>query len=376
MRKSLSLPLSLALMIGATSCEKSNVQSQNTVVTPSTYSFQRNGKSSVSYSGQTDRLNQLGAMKTKMQTADAGSIVLESDLLAMYANTGGNANGNFSFSSSKQLKSKTFSLDQAFFESMLKSAAAASVDGNTGVNAANGTAGLITRSSGSTILVDAKGFEFTQLFEKGIMGAVFYYQIVNIYLTDEKIGEGVDNITVDTANNSTAMEHHWDEAFGYFGAPVDFTSDYQGAESPSYWANYCNSFDNVLGGLNASFMNSYIRGRAAIVANNHDVKIDKANWINIHFSELIAACAIHYANQAKATTDQGDLLHMLSECYAFTRALRYANPNSREFTPTEVDTLLMNAFNGNLWEVTATDLNNLINALSTAYELDAWKDIL
>lgn len=376
MRKSLSLPLSLALMISATSCEKSNVQSQNTVVTPSTYSFQRNGKSSVSYSGQTDRLNQLGEIKTKMQTADAGSVVSETDLLAMYENTGGNANGNFSFSSSKQLKSKTFSLDKAFFESMLKSAAAASVDGNTGVNAANGTAGLITRSSGSTILVDAKGFEFTQLFEKGIMGAVFYYQIVNIYLTDEKIGEGVDNITVDTANNSTAMEHHWDEAFGYFGAPVDFTSDYQGAESPSYWANYCNSFDNVLGGLNASFMNSYIRGRAAIVANNHDVKIDKANWINIHFSELIAASAIHYANQAKATTDQGDLLHMLSECYAFTRALRYANPNSREFSPTEVDTLLMNAFNGNLWEVTATDLNNLINALSTAYELDAWKDIL
>lgn len=376
MRKSLSLPLSLALMIGATSCEKSNVQSQNTVVTPSTYSFQRNGKSSVSYSGQTDRLNQLGEIKTKMQTADAGSVVSETDLLAMYENTGGNANGNFSFSSSKQLKSKTFSLDKAFFESMLKSAAAASVDGNTGVNAANGTVGLITRSSGSTILVDAKGFEFTQLFEKGIMGAVFYYQIVNIYLTDEKIGEGVDNTTADTANNSTAMEHHWDEAFGYFGAPVDFTSDYQGAESPSYWANYCNSFDNVLGGLNASFMNSYIRGRAAIVANNHDVKIDKANWINIHFSELIAACAIHYANQAKATTDQGDLLHVLSECYAFTRALRYANPNSREFSPTEVDTLLMNAFNGNLWEVTATDLNNLINALSTAYELDAWKDIL
>ena len=376
MRKSLSLPLSLALMIGATSCEKSNVQSQNTVVTPSTYSFQRNGKSSVSYSGQTDRLNQLGEIKTKMQTADAGSVVSETDLLAMYENTGGNANGNFSFSSSKQLKSKTFSLDKAFFESMLKSAAAASVDGNTGVNAANGTAGQITRSSGSTILVDAKGFEFTQLFEKGIMGAVFYYQIVNIYLTDEKIGEGVDNITVDTANNSTTMEHHLDEAFGYFGAPVDFTSDYQGAESPSYWANYCNSFDNVLGGLNASFMNSYIRGRAAIVANNHDVKIDKANWINIHFSELIAASAIHYANQAKATTDQGDLLHMLSECYAFTRALRYANPNSREFSPTEVDTLLMNAFNGNLWEVTATDLNNLINALSTAYELDAWKDIL
>ncbi|MBK6524212.1 MAG: DUF4856 domain-containing protein [Crocinitomicaceae bacterium] len=23
-------------------------------------------------------------------------------------------------------------------------------------------------------------------------------------------------------DNITAMEHHWDEAFGYFGVPVDF----------------------------------------------------------------------------------------------------------------------------------------------------------
>ena len=377
MRKYFSLGLSVALLTGVTSCEKSEVISQNQFDIPATYKFERNGQTSVSYSGQTDRLNQLAEMKAMLQTADAGSIVSEIDLLDMYANTGGDANGNFTFSSSKQLKNKTFDLDQTYFEGMLKSAAAASTDGSNGVLASMGTAGLITRGgNNSTILVDEKGFEFTQVFEKGIMGGVFYYQIVNVYLTDDKIGDAVDNENVDSVKNYTDMEHHFDEAFGYFGAPVDFSSDYQGTESPRYWAKYSNSTDAVISGMNTSIMDSYKTGRSAIVANEHTIKTSQVSELNTYFGQLAAASAIHYANEAKATTDQGDLLHVLSECYAFTRALRYANPNQREFSPTEVETLLTNTFNDNLWLVKASDLNNLIDALSTAYGLDAWKDIL
>jgi hypothetical protein len=377
MRKYFSLGLSVALLTGVTSCEKSEVISQNQLDIPATYKFERNGQTSVSYSGQTDRLNQLAEMKAMLQTADAGSIVSEIDLLDMYANTGGDANGNFTFSSSKQLKNKTFDLDQTYFEGMLKSAAAASVNGSNGVLASMGSAGLITRGgNNSTILVDEKGFEFTQVFEKGIMGGVFYYQIVNVYLTDDKIGDAVDNENVDSVKNYTDMEHHFDEAFGYFGAPVYFTSDYQGTESPRYWAKYSNSTDAVISGMNTSIMDSYKTGRSAIVANEHTIKTSQVSELNTYFGQLAAASAIHYANEAKATTDQGDLLHVLSECYAFTRALRYANPNQRELSPTEVETLLTNTFNDNLWLVKASDLNNLIDALSAAYGLVAWKDIL
>ena len=377
MREYFSLGLSVALLTGVTSCEKSEVISQNQLDIPATYKFERNGQTSVSYSGQTDRLNQLAEMKAMLQTADAGSIVSEIDLLDMYANTGGDANGNFTFSSSKQLKNKTFDLDQTYFEGMLKSAAAASVNGSNGVLASMGSAGLITRGgNNSTILVDEKGFEFTQVFEKGIMGGVFYYQIVNVYLTDDKIGDAVDNENVDSVKNYTDMEHHFDEAFGYFGAPVYFTSDYQGTESPRYWAKYSNSTDAVISGMNTSIMDSYKTGRSAIVANEHTIKTSQVSELNTYFGQLAAASAIHYANEAKATTDQGDLLHALSECYAFTRALRYANPNQRELSPTEVETLLTNTFNDNLWLVKASDLNNLIDALSAAYGLVAWKDIL
>jgi hypothetical protein len=376
MRKYFSLGLTVALLIGATSCEKDQVSVDETLAVPTAYNFERSGKSSVSYSGQTDRLNQLTEMKTLLQLADAGSIVNEADLLAMYENTNGDGNGNFSFSSSKQLLNKTFDLDQTYFQGMLKSAAAASKNGNSGIQAAKGKSGLITRGSkNATILVDEKGFEFTQMFEKGLMGGVFYYQIVNVYLTDDKIGDAVDNVTVDTAKNYTDMEHHWDEAFGYFGAPVDFESMYTGTDSPRYWAKYSNTVDVVLS-MNTDMMGAFKTGRTAIVANKHDTKLTEATKVNAHFNTLIAATAIHYANQAKAITDQGDLLHVLSECYAFTRALRYANQDNRYMTPSEVDALLTASFGADLWSITAADLDALITALSTTYQLDSYKDIL
>ena len=74
---------------------------------PSTYEFTRNGQTSVSYSGQTDRLDQLDEIKAYLKTGDAGALMDEQVLLDMFANTGGNGGGNFSFTSDRQLKNKT-----------------------------------------------------------------------------------------------------------------------------------------------------------------------------------------------------------------------------------------------------------------------------
>ena len=155
---------------------------------PSTYAFERNGESTVSYSGQTDRLNMLAEMKSGLLgAADAGEIVTEQALLDAYNNTNDNGGGFFSFESDRQLADKTFQpdVDSRLFLDMFADLAAASVAANGGATASAGQAGLITReNSGNTILVDANGREFTQLVEKGLMGAVFFNQIYNVYLTD------------------------------------------------------------------------------------------------------------------------------------------------------------------------------------------------
>ena len=57
------------------------------------------------------------------------------------------------------------------------------------------------------MLVDENGREFKRIIEKGLMGATFYNQIVNNYLTSSKIGSAVDNETIDSANGKYYINH-------------------------------------------------------------------------------------------------------------------------------------------------------------------------
>ena len=86
-----------------------------------------------------------------------------------------------------------------------------------------------------TYAFDEFGFEPVQLVEKGIMGATFFYQAVSVYMSEDKIGNAVDNSEVDPINGTT-MEHHWDEAFGYFGVGVDVPTTIPN----DFWGKYSN----------------------------------------------------------------------------------------------------------------------------------------
>jgi hypothetical protein len=366
------LPL-LALAFTLAACDSSN-PSDDRLDVPTTYSFERDGQSTVSFSGQTDRLNMVAEMKAYLQEADAGGVISEQVLLDMFANTGGSGGGAFSFTSDRDLRSKTFApdLDTRLFEEIFVDAAAASQAGAAGVTASNGTAGLLVREgSGSTILVDARGREFTQLVEKGLMGAVFLHQIYNAYLTDAKIGPAVDNATLAEGKNYTAMEHHWDEAFGYFGAPVDFASAWPSDRSGElrYWAKYSNTSDPELG-LNGDIMDAFIAGRTAIVNNDHDAKDDARDVLYDRLEVVSAATAVHYLNKTLGYLNEGstgEAFHALSEAWAFVNALRYSP--RRALTPAEIATILDTDLGegGNFWNATPAGLNAAKAKLVAAY---------
>lgn len=109
---------------------------------PTTYSFTNSsGQTTVDYSGQTDRINQLTEMMAYIETGEIQAI--DAQVLAdMFQNTGGNGNGNFSFTSTRQLKDKLFSLDVNLMESYFDSVALASQ--NFATTATNGQAGTLT----------------------------------------------------------------------------------------------------------------------------------------------------------------------------------------------------------------------------------------
>ncbi|HEY8510472.1 MAG TPA: DUF4856 domain-containing protein [Cyclobacteriaceae bacterium] len=327
---------------------------------PDTYEFTRNGQSSVFYGGQTDRLNQTSEIKAYFQKGDKKEITLDAEtLLAMYENAGGDGDGNFSFTSDRQLKDKTFPPDVAFFEDLFADAEDASA---AGLDAANGTAGFITRKNGATMLVDANGHEYTQTFEKGIMGSVFLHQIFNVYMTDARVGDDVENTELDGSNNYTPMEHHWDEAFGYWGVPVDFPNN---TANLRFFANYSNGRDPLIGS-NKMLMDAFLTGRAAIVAKNYPVKNEQREIIYKGFELVTAATAIHYLNTAKELLGEGpaslgEAFHALSEGYMFIRALRIS-PKKR-ISDANINAILNTHIGENFWELPESDLSGLDEAI-------------
>ncbi len=328
---------------------------------PSAYVFtDANGNNTVNYSGQTDRLNQLREMVVLMKSAIASGISAD-DLKAMFANTGGNGNGNFSFTSTKQLKDKCFAVDQALFETWMDKIALASNSFSS--QASDGQAGVLT-SGTSTYLFDEKGIEHLQLIEKGLMGAVFMNQALNVYISSSEMD--VDNSSALDATNGlyyTAMEHHFDEAFGYFGVAIDFPTTIPA----DFWGKYCNNQNTALNS-NADMMSNFRKGRAAI-SNKYLTDRDKAiKAIAKEWEEISAFQAKKYLQDAIGFfgNDDAKYLHALSEAYAFSWNLRYAPVETRRFTPTS-HTSLMNLYKSNFWEMTVADLNAIISELDTKY---------
>jgi hypothetical protein len=331
------------------------------VVTPDSYNFDN-----VSYGGQTARLGMLGEIVTMMKTGNtAGTQLSAETLISMYKNDGATFTDATLNESTKDLFSKTYEYSQARFEGYLTSVAA--ISGDT-VPGANGTAGVVTTGSKS-YLCNADGMEYTQLFEKGLFGACYFNQIANSYLTDAKIGAAVDNVTVEEGKG-TAMQHHWDEAFGYFGVPTDFPTNTEGLVG---LGKYCNKVDEQLG-CNKIIMDAFKTGRAAINVNNHTVKNAQVVIIVAEIERVLAAVAVHYLNGAiENIALDANRNHELSEAWAFIGATQYSptavmNSTSKEAVEASIGT--------NFFEVTNSGLNEAKDAISTLYGFDAFKNDL
>jgi len=339
---------------------------------PETYTFSRNGESSVSYSGQTARLDMLAEMKAYIATAHDGAELSETTLLDMYANENNPFSTTELNESGKQLESKTFLADVDFFKGILSSAAAASMSTEP---ATQGQAGLIARGADRFILVDEKGWEYTQLIEKGLMGATFLHQIYNVYLTDAKIGNDVENTELSEGKNYTAMEHHWDEAFGYWGVNPEFDEDGENR----FWGNYTYGREAYLGSA-ALLKEAFLKGRAAIVSQAYDVRDEQREVIYEQFELIATATTIHYINEGLSDISNGDignLFHHASEGYGFAMALKYSP--YKKITSEQIDRILNEGLgtDGDFWTITAESLNEAKATLVSAYpELAEFADEL
>ena len=348
-------------------------EEDNGLDVPATYSFQRDGSTTVSYSGQTERLDMLEIITNTMKTGNTlGNPALDADNLKnMFRNSGNPFDGN---TFGKDLISKCFSGDTTDILGWMDQIAANSA---AQVNASAGTAGVLSEGNSdpnSGYLVNENGIELTQVISKTLMGSVFFYQAMESYLTAERMGTIGNDENAD-GKNYTNMEHYFDEAFGYFGVPVDFP-DPLTIDDARFWGKYCNSRDeDSQSGINTAIMDAFKSGRTAIVNKKYEDRDAAIEIIAEKWGVVIGATAKDYLSSSLSSTgvDTYKKHHYLSEAIGFMNALKYhfENGNSKttpKYMYSKVEEALgIIGMTTDLYSVTDTDIQNAINKLDEAF---------
>ena len=387
--KNFKLLLTVFTTILLASCSNSddNDNNETPVTAPLTYSFERNGASTVSYSGQTTRIEMaeefISALKNTSKT--------EEDLDGMFTNTGNKFSDADLNASSKSVRSKTAasfdffssnSTDAGLIKADFDSWIAAQVDEvypNWDVNATAGNAGKIQFGGGSTRYINGKGLEYNQAINKGLIGALMVDQILNNYLSTSVLDDASnradnDADVVATDKNYTTMEHKWDEAFGYLYGTDNATDPQLGADDflNKYLARVEDDAD--FEGIAQDIYDAFKFGRAAIVAKNYTVRDEQANILREKISMIIGVRAVYYLQQGKnnLSTDKATAFHALSEGFGFIYSLMFTRkPNSNDpyFTKAEVDGFISTLESGDgFWDITPETLDTMSSTIAAKFD--------
>lgn len=376
-------------------CDNSN---EPDIDPPATYEFTRNGESSVSFTGQTTRIQMAAELTSAMMDFDNST---EELLLEMYRNetsTGGDAdpfqNPDLN-DATKNIKGKVAASTDYFasntqlsaeiknqFENWL-SAQINEVFPNENTLAAAGQPGQIADGS-STRYVNGKGFEYNQLVGKSLIGALMADQMLNNYLSTSVLDAGTnreDNNegTLAEGSNYTNMEHKWDEAYGYLFGNAENPADPVIGEGNGFLNTYLGRVDgdDDFAGIGQETYEAFILGRAAIEAGAYDVRDEQAQIIRENISTVIAVRAVYYLQSGKAaleqsTPDFGSAFHDLSEAYGFIYSLKFSrvpNSDSPYLSSQEIDAMLAQLEDGEgLWDVETSSLDQISETIAAQFD--------
>ena len=380
---SIKLLVATMLIITNFSCSSDDDQvitTPNEVIAPDTYVFERQGESTVSYGGQTARLDMAASLFGKLndENVDGASLLqMFEDGTGFTAEDGASQDQidaiNALNSSGKKLGNKTAAYGDASVQPKIAgflTEYAENVSTNFNVDAGVGVSGSYTGSGGRTVRINEKGMELNQVFAKSLIGALVMDQVAYGYLSEVKIGDDVDNdASALGAGEYTTMEHHFDEGLGYvYGQESDITT----ASTPQGNGILFNKYlkkvnESEEPGLATEIYDAFKLGRAAIVASNSEVRDEQAEIVKTKMSRVILHKAAHYlrgAAEAKAATDvdYADYFHGLSEGYGFILSLQftYDADGMNYFSHSEVETMLSTLESGNgFWDRTPSELDDM-----------------
>ena len=209
------------------------------------------------------------------------------------------------------------------------------------------------------VYTDKNGADLSQMINKVLVGAVHYYQSTGVYLKAILEQDNAKQYKDDKTKAYTAMEHKWDEAFGYFGAardylrysdaqlagktPAEFSFDSNGNGKIDFKSEYNfglsrNAGKRDKGGSGVDFtqdiFQAFLTGRATIAGEGNINQVAAQREIaSTGMEKVIAATIVHYINDTLGdmsklgTADESkkNLNKHWSEMKGFTVALQY-NP--------------------------------------------------
>jgi len=373
------------------SCDKDDdpIVDPEPTVAPATYTFLRDGVTTVYYSGQSTRI----AMGQEFISALKDESKTETQLDAMFDHQEGASDFSDPIlnASSKNIRSKTAASADLFssnttdataiknqFDSWI-SEQASDVFPYWSDDASAGSAGKIQEAGGgSTRYVNGKGLELNQAINKGLIGGLMADQMLNNYLGTAVLDAGTNTVdndekTLSDGKNYTTMEHKWDEGFGYL-----YGADNQ--ENPTLGADsFLNKYlarvegDPDFQGIAATIYDAFKLGRAAIVNNDYLTRDDQVDIIRENISKVIAIRAIYYLQQGKANlgTDWASAFHDLSEGFGFVYSLQFTRKpgtNAAYFSTSEVNGFISTLTSGNgFWDITAAQLDTMSNSIADRF---------
>ena len=354
---------------------------------PDAYTFTREGISTVFYTGQTARLK----MAQEIYSALNDNSFTFEQINTMFNDGTGFLDETLD-NSGKTIGSKVSSYGSATVKPMFD---ALIQDVTTNVfpawnnDASPGVPGQYTDAGGSnrTVYVNGKGLEINQAFTKGIIGGMAADQIISGYLSTTKLdggtnvadnNNGVFAYTSEgaTEKNVTKMEHYWDEAFGYL---------YGLEENPTYpTLGYGVLLNKYLKKIDAAdepgiaqvIYDAFKLGRAAIVAQNYELRDEQAAIIKANVSKIIGYKASYYLRSGAteiATGNIANAFHALSEGYGFVLSLQFGQKGDGTpyMTNSEVNTILDTLMKDNgFWSVTTETLTTLADQIDAATGLN------
>ena len=370
----------LVLFLGVIfiACDETTDPVSITVTPPATYAFERDGTTTVSYGGQSSRLEMAGELSVWLNTPTK----TKTELVNMFDNGAGFGNPGLA-ASGKKLGNKTASSSQASstvkpqFDALIDDVTS-NVFPNVANDASDGTPGTYTDPDGGrTVIINGKGHEINQLFTKGLMGALVCDQIIWGYLTAGKLDAGTNKAdndagTVVEGKNYTQMEHYWDEGFGYlYGLDTDISnSSIEGQDV--LVSKYLKKVDgSSLPGIAQELYDAFKHGRAAIVAGAYDVRDEQAEIVKTKLSHIIGRKAADYLKSGAGKINDGkwaDAHHALSEGWGFILSLQFTkNPTSGApyYSNSEVNDMLTQI--DNFWTVTPANLESMAAGIESKF---------